>query len=187
MIRFLQPTSALAFCVFLAFCAAPTFAQDKAYVLFSDSLLAGDSTDPDHLGWIEARSVTGGLVIPPAVGPAQPQPELDPIVFTKPLDRSSHALNYRLAQGDPDSLVKIDLCNEPAGPGSQQCNFQLELTNTVIETVDLGGSTCIEAANCTSAATEKVVLRFTGILWRFKSDGMAPVEVIWNPFEEATP
>jgi type VI secretion system secreted protein Hcp len=153
-------------CGLLACVASLAPAQDSTFVLIPS--LAGESQDPDHLGWIDAY----GLSAESVAGATAGDPDHRDIHVLKGTDVATPLLFLRLSQGTNLGLVRIEVCRE--GTGGQECYYKLDLENAVITDIALSGSACIDpTTSCTPAQTESVSFDYSKITWRYIGFGKA--------------
>ena len=66
-----------------------------------------------------------------------------------------------------------------------RCHYSLELTNTIITSVNLAGSACVDPTACAGSQTEHVSINFSKIKWIFRwydgsGDLITEEERCWN-------
>lgn len=133
-------------------------AQDRIYIDFQDSSLVGESTDPNHPGWVEAYSLDHGAANAPAV-------DYTPINLFKGIDRASPRLSWLTAAGTTlTNDVIVDVCRETAG-GSQECYYRLTLRGVVIESVQTSAASCLDPSSCSGRQSESLSLTWARLKW----------------------
>jgi type VI secretion system Hcp family effector len=154
--------------VVLLLATSAVLAQDKIFVRIPGDEYAGESTDPAHLGWIEAFSLEHGGTATSTQGGII-STDYSPIRFTKGVDRSSHALFHSAAGGRSGpfaSDVRIDVCRV-IDDRTQECYYQLTLRGALVTRISLDGVACVEPGNCGSTQTETITVAWARLKWRY--------------------
>lgn len=145
--------------------------------------IQGESTEANHMKWIDIRSYSHRVSQPPTGGAStsgtrKGSADHADFTVTKTLDKASPKLNLHCCQGKVLPEVKIELCLA-AGPKSKVMVYKL--TDCVISSVSVS---CSSDGN--GVPVEEVSLKYSRIVWAYteidhstgKSKGI--VESSWH-------
>jgi len=133
--------------------------------------ITGESTDVDHVDWIEVDSFSIGEAqavsdVSASGGAGASQAVFSPLSITKVIDKASPDLNQYCAKGTNIAALELQVCMET---GSKEWYVKIELENVFVKSVYQNGGGL-------SRPTESVEFVYGKIKWDSKpigSDGAA--------------
>jgi len=105
------------------------------------SPITGESTDVDHVDWIEVESYSIGETqntsdVSATGGAGASQAVFSPLSITKMIDKSSADLNQYCAKGTNIAALELQVCQET---GSKEWYVKIELENVFVKSVYQNG------------------------------------------------
>ena len=153
------------------FVAAPALAQSKVFLQITS--IPGNSTDPAHLGWIDAYAFSEGLSNAGGGG----VPNIQDLNLTKGIDSASPPLHNACALFTNLGTVNLEIC--PAAGGA--CTYKIQLDNTMVSSTQSSGAACIAPGSCGAGPeAESISLTFTRIRWTYTPPGGAAKTSCWD-------
>lgn len=137
--------------------ASPVQAALSYYVHIST--IGGESTAPNHEGWIEALSFSADVSNPAMVGPGGATPgtsNLSSIFMMKSVDKASPKLAKAVATGVALGNVTLDVVDKVSGLPV----YHIILRNAVLSSDQLSGSAA-------ELPTESISIAFEAIEWTY--------------------
>lgn len=154
----------------------------SGYIKIGD--IAGESTEPNHGGWINLLSVSQNMTRPMPAGASGSTRQrstvtLGDIVCTKELDKSTPKLMEAICKGTNFPKVSIDLCTSSDG-SSRIPYMKWELTNVRVTSYDVAGST-----DGPMVPTESFSLNYEEVKWTYneldkQNNSKGHVETSWK-------
>jgi type VI secretion system secreted protein Hcp len=112
------------------------FSQGAAYIKFDG--IDGESRDKDHKGWSDILSFGLNITRQTEAGKVFPKVELTSV--RKRIDKATPLLMVQCASDTGMATASLEYSKDVMGNGEQQVYYKVEMTDLVISSYQLGGS-----------------------------------------------